>query len=107
MINLNERPEEVLTMQFGQPALINGIEMFLAASPTGLVTLVTVDSRHELFAQLVRANFVKNNEELVIYSNFVKHLRYNDDMEEHSHGRSLMTREQLCELIKSNTFRIG
>lgn len=107
MINLNERPEEVLTIQFGQPVLVNGTEMFLAGSPNGLVTLVTTDSRHELFAQFVRANIVKNDEELVIYSNFVKHLRYNDDVEEHVHGRSLMTREQLCELIKSNSFRIG
>jgi hypothetical protein len=107
VINLNETPEEINTLAFGQSALVNGIEMILVGAENGLTSLITKDSRHQLFSQLVRGHIVVNDGELVIYKNFVKHLRYNDDMDEHSPGRSLMTRSQLCELLKSATFRIG
>ena len=72
-----------------------------------MVTLVATDSRHQLFHQLVQAHIVANDEELVIYKNFVKHLRYNDDLEEHNVGRALMSRQEMLELIKSGNFRIG
>lgn len=106
MINLNETPEEISSLQFGQQVLLNSVEMFLAGDGNK-VTLVTTDSRHQLFHQLVQAQIVSNDDELVIYKNFVKHLRYNDDLEEHTVGRALMSRSEMLELIKSGHFRIG
>lgn len=106
MINLNETPEEISSLQLSQPVLLNSIEMFLAGDGN-MVTLVATDSRHQLFHQLVQANIVLNDGELVIYKNFVRHLRHNDDLEEHNAGRALMSRQEMLELIKSRNFRIG
>lgn len=81
MINLNELPQALMTLAAGAKVTLNGDSFILGIGVGDHACLITADSRPELFFQLVRANVVVNDDEIVTYSNFIKHVRPNGDTE--------------------------
>lgn len=106
MIDLSERPEEILKIQTGDIVLVDGIQCTVDADvDSKRIFLTTVDSDvakyHEVMSgwrNNVRAN--GDTQPIMKYHDFIRHLRDSTEV-------ALMSRVEMLKVLKSKTYTIG